>query len=451
MQLKFSETDGFVYDLLHFLWLKDPISKKAPKINIPYTLQIKAGQVKFWYFSKEGVIYRKSKEKLDPDYLKQLFNSDKTNKTEAVWVFEENDKLKFNYMNKMEVGHFIEKLDYLDEGILQGFIYPKRECNSTIKCVWQKNSCIFEQIYNINKIQNNSLNPNQRITTFETDGGPTISTTLNSNVLAQSLELICQEICQHINNVTFEKIKISLMELYFRQGEDGLIYLLFCSKVRTTTQKSNSSSNVRLTLKVPLPKGPNIVEYTNQRCVGCKVIQNVNLFEEITIREIIESWDRHHEIKYRQDPPIIEMDKNCLVPKILRFIYPSLDFNHYQGLKSNSAFTYQKIKLCLKCYKNVHDNKSRFSTATYSIQKKIMMRQKSSQSTFQYDTQSIKKSLPSQESFTQNTQSQTKNNSTHKRSISNTSYMLKYRCSTQFVFNQSISQIFRNEQSQQKI
>lgn len=27
MQLKFSEIDGFVYDLLHFLWLKDPISK----------------------------------------------------------------------------------------------------------------------------------------------------------------------------------------------------------------------------------------------------------------------------------------------------------------------------------------------------------------------------------------------------------------------------------------
>ncbi|CAD8202802.1 unnamed protein product [Paramecium pentaurelia] len=447
MQLKFSEIDGFVYDLLHFLWLKDPITKKAPLINIPYTLQIKAGYVKFWYFSKQGVIYRKSKEKLDPDYLKQIFYSESINKIEAVWIFKENEKLKFHYMNKMEVGHFIEKLDYQADGVLQGFVCPGRECNSTIKCTWQKNSCIFEQIYNINKITNNSLHPNQRITTFETDGGPTISTTLNSNVLAKTLESTCQEIQQHICNVTFEKINISLMELYFRQGIDGQIYLLFCSKVRTKTQ-SRSNSNLKLSLKVPLPKGPNRIEFINQRCVGCKVIQNINLFEEIFIKEIIESWDRHHEIKYQQDPPIIEMDKDCLVPKILRFIYPNLDFNHYQSLKQNVAFTCQKIKLCLKCYKNVNDNKSRFSTATYSIQKRIMMRQKSSQSTFQYDTQSIKKSIQSHESFIQNTQSQTKTTSTHKRSISNTSYMLKYRCNTQLNFNQSISQIFRNEQSQ---
>jgi hypothetical protein len=50
--------------------------------------------------------------------LENVFASDKTDKIEAAWIYLENDKLKFNYMNQYEVSNFISRLDYKANGVL---------------------------------------------------------------------------------------------------------------------------------------------------------------------------------------------------------------------------------------------------------------------------------------------------------------------------------------------
>lgn len=47
-----------------------------------------------------------------------MFHSEDSQKIEASWIYEENGKLKFNYLTSKEVSQFIEKLDHKADGVL---------------------------------------------------------------------------------------------------------------------------------------------------------------------------------------------------------------------------------------------------------------------------------------------------------------------------------------------
>lgn len=64
---------GFCFNVLHYLWLEDPVRQKNIKINLPHTIKFHLGEVRHWYYSFKGRVLRKKTENMNwEEVIKKL-------------------------------------------------------------------------------------------------------------------------------------------------------------------------------------------------------------------------------------------------------------------------------------------------------------------------------------------------------------------------------------------
>jgi hypothetical protein len=109
--------DGLVEALYHFLWLTDDMKGKQPfNFMIPDTILYKYQQPIFWFFSsKQGVVLRKARSKLNSDKISKEFLKKKGpsgivayyiyNKKRSNHIIKELTKKKIEESGKVKVFH----------------------------------------------------------------------------------------------------------------------------------------------------------------------------------------------------------------------------------------------------------------------------------------------------------------------------------------------------------
>lgn len=120
------EGNGVVFNLFHYLWLYDPLTDKSPAINLPDTIIYRLGEPKFWYFSQNGRIVRKSKVNMTlQNIYDTLVRKAPVCKIVALFVSIKTDKKQgentqknytFDYMTQEDLKKFIFTQDFYREG-----------------------------------------------------------------------------------------------------------------------------------------------------------------------------------------------------------------------------------------------------------------------------------------------------------------------------------------------
>ncbi len=67
------EGNGFIPNIYHYFWLKDPVLDVVPIINIPDTVLFKGNQPYAWYFEMNNQTKRKMKENISLDNIEKSF------------------------------------------------------------------------------------------------------------------------------------------------------------------------------------------------------------------------------------------------------------------------------------------------------------------------------------------------------------------------------------------
>ena len=127
------EGDGFLFHLMHFLWLKDPILgvgksllneismicsffSKVPSLNVPDTILFQNDLPYMWYFVKDRCLKRKSNIKLTLEEIEKKFLR-KIPKSGIVGVYinqsssKDGEKMIFEYLTAPQFSIFLYILD----------------------------------------------------------------------------------------------------------------------------------------------------------------------------------------------------------------------------------------------------------------------------------------------------------------------------------------------------
>ncbi|CAD8127487.1 unnamed protein product [Paramecium sonneborni] len=363
---------GFNFNLIHLLWLQDPIFKNNIRLDIPDTIQIIQGQPHFWYYSVDSQIMRKSKTKLNLESILQDFIRDQKDNHEicAAWIVKKDNQTEFEFLSQYLLSQLISQMSYETEGYLQKFIYPKSEKNEVIKCTWGNNLCYFEVFTNKYPIMMQKADIYQRAVTFETPNGPVEQSTLQGTQFCQRLELLCGLIMSHVINVTQNQKEITLMELIFKLSKKGQIYLIICSNLSTFNVPSKFTlPNFSITKKVTkellnYPKPITLSD--NSKCIVCDEEKNQIEFSKVKLKELIHYWesgsDHRSQIQspksYRLNAQQLKIDPTQLIPRVIKLMYPRMTLEEYQEFRKNTVFINQTISLCSYCFTKLYSSEA---------------------------------------------------------------------------------------------
>lgn len=180
MSRELNETHGYLISLLDFLWSRDPAFGSVPSVNLPDTIVFSFNQPTSWYFSENGILKKKSKEKLKCSIISERFLRRVPESGIVAYFVKKtkvNDRYKyvFDYMDEARFRDFIDDEHVkIREGILQRFLDPGSVNNckpivtsDIIRGTWSPNVCVFEKIVNNFKLRNKRQDLYQRVVTLE--------------------------------------------------------------------------------------------------------------------------------------------------------------------------------------------------------------------------------------------------------------------------------------------
>ena len=110
-----------------------------------------------------------------------------------------------------------------------GFIHSSLDM---IKVSWSKK--FITAIYKFNKrsFDDDRVDLPDRMSTFEGDQHLVEIKSVASSIARKNIELACENISNHVINVSGGNIQITWMTLYFKFDSKGKLWLLFCSRIK---------------------------------------------------------------------------------------------------------------------------------------------------------------------------------------------------------------------------
>ena len=248
--------EGLNEILFHLIWTKDKVFDSVVKVIIPHTVIFQYYQPRFWYFtSTEGIIKRKSKNKLTLQHIKDEFlgkkqltdkllaqnsqdeflirqkskekiiQEESLNKKKsalriiAMLLYIEGSKRVIEYLNEEQFGLFINERITHKEMILQKFVKPNGAYNNSLSILWTTNFSLFEKKTNKVELYNSEYDIYERAVTFEGKEYHVSTIPLRGTLLAHRLMKSANSIVSHVSAVTFEKMKVLRMLLQYRIGK----------------------------------------------------------------------------------------------------------------------------------------------------------------------------------------------------------------------------------------
>jgi hypothetical protein len=191
-------------------------------VRIPDTVVYHSQYPIIWFFfSKDGHVKRKNAANVRPDTIFQSFSARRGRKSSneiiAQYLYprkdeDDNDVIAVEYLDELQLRHFLFNERQRDAGILQKFSPPSSKNNSMLHVRWSSRVCLVERRENRHAIDDSRYTINERAVTF--DGAEHLSELRVINkgqaTLVQRVRQSCAAIAEHVESITQSKIQVPL-------------------------------------------------------------------------------------------------------------------------------------------------------------------------------------------------------------------------------------------------
>ena len=156
-----------------------------------------------------------------------------------------NKKYIIEYYNKKQFLDFLKNKIRHEDGILQKFVDPKGEYNTTYRLTWSPKLSLFEKCTNLKKLNDKHYDIYERVVTYDGEQFQTKIEPLKGSYLPERIQNMAIKIAEHVSNITLEKIKIVRMILNFKVDKKDRIVFLWCSSLRIDNGQKRKFINNR--------------------------------------------------------------------------------------------------------------------------------------------------------------------------------------------------------------
>ena len=257
-------------NLLLYLWAPNQRACSCPGVRLPDTLLLTPGGVRHWLFTnKRGQILLKSKQKARDPYeimeamlkphRKELKKRGSTYVPVALHVIPGEEK---------------QRIFHLDRDTLQSVIYQRCTSNGLMQSHISQSTGHSHILYLaqwsdgqfiVNKVGAKFRNHRRK----KLDTLPNIAEDRKSGTLPEleplvggvqqgalyeSLSRLCDNMANHIYEVSPQKYRVQRMSLVFKSDGAGYIWLLWCNHIEVTCDKPESPEKRRLSISPSLTR-----------------------------------------------------------------------------------------------------------------------------------------------------------------------------------------------------
>lgn len=244
------EGDGLIENLFYFLWCKDDFNA-GPRIFVPHTVLYKFSQPSAWYFTslRSGKIKKKAKVNLNNLQIEHEFTKKRSaSDIVAYYIYfnsststgnasSSNDEhaasaTTIEYFDTEALRDFLYKRDKSQNGMLQKFVLPKGTSNATIRAIWSPKICLLERRVNLKNVYDKRFSIYDRGVTFDGADMHSRPEPVRGAMLPGEVQILCEQIVDHVTQVSYHKYRISRMVLHLKCDADDKLWLLWCSSLR---------------------------------------------------------------------------------------------------------------------------------------------------------------------------------------------------------------------------
>jgi hypothetical protein len=146
------------------------------------------------------------------------------------------------------------------DGVIQQFVEPPGDCNSTIRARWSVSAIIIEQSTSRMPLTSLQLAVPLRAATFDAKAGDSIIEPVRSSHVKQCITALVTSIVAAVRNTLPHVWSLFGLDLFFKMSaSDGAILFMFCANARVVHHKIVQPHNSRpLTSAVDLPPPPQL-------------------------------------------------------------------------------------------------------------------------------------------------------------------------------------------------
>ncbi|KDO27792.1 hypothetical protein SPRG_07391 [Saprolegnia parasitica CBS 223.65] len=392
--------DGLVENLFYYLWCKDEFGG-GPSLLIPDTIIYKFTQPAYWYFtSKSGKVKKKAKASLanvqiEKEFCRKLCGIDIV----AYYIYMENDSPTIEYLNVDGLKDFLYNRAKVHNGVLQRFVVSKGASNSMIRAVWTPKMCLLERKTNVRKLHDTRYGIYERAVTFDGADAYSNPDPVRGSILPGDIQYLCEQVVDHVMEVSFHKYRISRMVLHLKTDADDRVWLLWSSSIRLSHGEHrpiDMTSDAQVPAFVHLsamPDGkPSKKNAVIAKCTSCaKAIDQVHMLHA-SYKAVIEHFrqllthlraSKASVVLWPPDDAVIaaaggvgfgilnEMDvetgpvteADVTIPPVLLYLHPNLTVHDFLRFATDPVFLYKTAPVCENCYLVYAD----FSTSALEV------------------------------------------------------------------------------------
>ncbi|KAL7469141.1 hypothetical protein ACHAXS_009393 [Conticribra weissflogii] len=245
------------------------------------------------------------------------------------------------YFNKTSLREFLKQRRNDKSGILQRFIAPHGggQHNSQIRAIWTPKLCILERRRTKQNLHDKRFALYERAITFDGPDVHSLSMPLRGTVLGGKIEKICDEIVQHISQVSAQTTltdnqvgryscanEVTRMIVNFKVDGNGKIWILWSNSIRLNrgykvgrksiestisafTQTRNATEPLNLDTLVKIPSSVKLTQSANHdaqlnidnklmtaTCPSCNKSDCDDYFQHIPFKTVIQHFEKTMEM-----------------------------------------------------------------------------------------------------------------------------------------------------------
>uniref|UniRef100_K3WGC8 Uncharacterized protein n=1 Tax=Globisporangium ultimum (strain ATCC 200006 / CBS 805.95 / DAOM BR144) TaxID=431595 RepID=K3WGC8_GLOUD len=310
------EGDGLIENLFYFLWSKDDFGA-GPRIYIPHTVLYKFTHPSAWYFTslKSGKIKKKSKVNLNNIQIEREFTK-KRSPTDIVAYYiyfassvsgdssNPSGNATIEYFDADGLREFLYKREKVHNGMLQKFVLPKGTGNATIRAIWSPKICLLERRVNLKNVYDKRYDIYERGVTFDGANMYSRPEPVRGAMLPGEVQLLCEQIVDHVTQVSYHKYRISRMVLHLKSDADDKLWLLWCSSLRLLHVNAAEAAPIRPLDIVNDAQVPDFVQFRNNtsitddkragfaRCMSCGQFLEQKKLLATTYKAVLDHFQR---------------------------------------------------------------------------------------------------------------------------------------------------------------
>ena len=360
--------DGLLDSFFYYLWIKSP-DMQFDEFRIPDTVIYRYSQPRAWYFtSRQGLIKRKSKEKLTAQNIEAEFSkkvSDSGVVATYTWIHSMNGPKVIEYFGLPELRHFLTFHSKMEDGILQKFTDPKGNRNSLIQTVWSPSVFICEMRENLKDLYELRYDMYERAVTYEGEEFHTKLVPMKGKGLKKHLRKVIDKIVEHIGTVSNGSIRITRLVLQFKLDFNDNLWLLRAASVRNSEFKKEDPIDLNQTSHMPESVNSHAVSINSHSAL---MLQKSVMCQNCDMAQVPSNM---HEVKYSY---IIMSHKSNSIPSLILKYYPKLSSQEFKSQKSNPLFLNNRCLVCENCYLGItRDIQLNLNTSDKSASKLKLM------------------------------------------------------------------------------